>query len=60
MSRPFRRVVLRQSLPQAIRLNTNNGIGVLIERVPPVKDIEPDRIFLDLGAFARKGFLTEV
>lgn len=60
MSRAFACVVLAETFPQAVRLNPNDRIGILVEGVPPVKDIEADRIFLDLGALPSECLFAQV
>jgi hypothetical protein len=60
MRRAFRRVVLAETLAEAVGLNSNDRIRILVEGVTPVKDVEPDGIFLDLGALAGKCLFAQV
>ena len=56
----FAGVVLGQTLAQAIGLDANDGVGVLIEGGSAVEDLHADGVFLDLAGFPGKKGFTQV
>ena len=60
MGRALGGVIVAQALAQAVGLDANDGIRVLIEGVAPVKNVKRDGIFLDLPAFAGKFLFAQV
>ena len=56
----FRRVILCETLAEPVRLHAHDGVNVLIERVSPAEDVNGNRVFLDLAAFAGEGLFAEI
>lgn len=60
MARAIAGVVLAQPLAQPVRLYANNGVGVLIEGVLPVEDVDRDRVLFNLIGLSGKGLLAQL
>ena len=53
-------VILSQTLAEAVGLDADNGVGLLIEGVVAAEGVDGNAVFLDFGAVALHGLLTEI
>lgn len=60
VSRALSGVVLGEPLAQAIGFDAHNGVGVLIEGLAALENLDADRILLDLGRLSGKELLAKI
>lgn len=59
MRSPFVRVVLGKTSAEPVRLDSNDRVGILVKRSSTAKDLDADRILLDLVRFASEELFAE-